>query len=93
MKEVRKFRVTTVRQTCINHDWYTTGDIVAYNDILDYCRDCNNVDIFSLSYVAANIYNHSTKETTDDQGYDVKEIMEVLANNCCYTSIVDEEED
>lgn len=91
MREVRKFKVDNVREMCIIHNWYTSGNNQSYQYMLTYCSMISNVDLFSLELVAKDIYKHSTVETTENQGYTVKDIMEVLANNCCYTSIVDEE--
>ncbi len=83
MKEFRRISGTNVRLACVEHDWFTCGDIDAYNSMFEYiygiANEGRNVDINRLEFIAKKIKEHSDTE------YNVAEIMFVLNVECCIT--------
>ena len=83
MKEIRRISGTKVRQTCINHDWFTCGDINAYNSLFEYIygisNEGRNIDTDRLEFIAKKIKWNS------DTDYNIAEIMFALNAECCTT--------
>lgn len=54
-KEIRKIHASTLRQLCINQDWYTAGDNDEYGHLLfDLAQNKENLstaDILSLIHI------------------------------------------
>lgn len=73
-----------VRDLCIRHRYYTSGDNRAYGAMFDKCRDART--LADVVAIAEDIKEHSN---TDDTA---EEIAEYIANFCAYTEIVKEDE-
>lgn len=65
MKEIRLISGTSVRQACINHEWFTCGDIEEYTKlfecIFDISNSGRNVTTSLLEVIARNIKNIATQ--------------------------------
>ena len=60
MKVTRKCFADKVRQMCINHNYYTQGDCLAYDRLLQFVdKDLDANNEVQMTEVAQNIYNHS----------------------------------
>ena len=81
MKEIRKISINNLRRICIEYDFYICGDCEKYSKILCYANELENITTDELETIATDIKNHS------DTDYEVKEIMFILANECCVTFI------
>nr|DAI21840.1 MAG TPA: hypothetical protein [Caudoviricetes sp.] len=83
MKEIRRISGAKVRQACIEHDWFTCGDIDAYNALFEFVGDINregkNVSKARLECIAEMIKDNSETD------YNIPEIMFVLNAECCTT--------
>lgn len=83
MKEIRRISGTKVRQACIEYDWFTCGDIDAYNAFFEFVYDIvfkgKNVSTARLECIAEMIKDNSDTE------YNIPEIMFVLNAECCTT--------
>lgn len=79
MKEVRTISMYDVRKACISYDLYTAGDCEEYDRMLMYVREIERATTDELETIAKDIKEHS------DTDKDVKEIMFILANECCTT--------
>lgn len=81
MKEFRYISQPEVRQACIKYDWFTCGDIDAYNDLFEFIGDITrkgkNVSAARLECIAEMIKENSETE------YSIPEIMYVLNDECC----------
>lgn len=83
MKLVREISRYNVRKACIAYDWYTCGDCEEYEKMLTNVSNIKKVTVSDLKEIATDIKNHSETD------YDIKNIMFVLANECCTTFIED----
>ena len=83
MKEKRTIRASKVRQSCIDHRWYTRGDIEEYDKMLSYVRGVDIATTDEIETIATDIKEHSDTE------YDILNIMFVLVNECCTTYFID----
>ena len=81
MKEIRKISMYNVRKECIKYNWYTKGDCDEYDYMLTFTKCLENVTTDDLETIATNIKINSETD------YEIKEIMFVLANDCCTTFI------
>lgn len=83
MKEIRQISETKVRQVCINHGWFTCGNINTYSALFEFIGDINregkNVSASRLECIAEMIKANSDTE------YNTTEIMFVLNAECCAT--------
>lgn len=79
MNEIRELKVNKVRAACINNEWYTAGDCDDYNNLFVLIRNLPTGTTETLEMVATDIKEHSD---TEDE---IKDIMFVLANECCIT--------
>ena len=83
MKEFRRISGTKVRQACIDHDWFTCGDINEYDSLLEYVYGISyegrNIDTDRLEFIANKIKKYSNTD------YEVSQIMFVLNAECCTT--------
>lgn len=64
--ETRILRSEDVRTLCIEHDWYTRGDVRDYMDLallIDNMFDFSNQEIY---LIARNIQNHSVTDMDID---------------------------
>lgn len=81
MKEIRCIWTDKVRDACIEHNWFTCGDLEEYEIFLEYIHkmefEHKNITTTRLEHIAKKIKHHSDTE------YDVAAIMFVLANYCC----------
>lgn len=61
MKTKREIDSMELRQLCIDNDYYTMGDVEAYDELLTYVRhkDITDTDVIAI---ADNIYNHTDIE-------------------------------
>lgn len=84
MKETRKISMDNVRKACISHNWFTCGDCEEYDYMLSYVNNLETATTDELETIATNIKEHS------DTDYEVRNIMFVLANECCITFIEEE---
>ena len=83
MREVREISKYDVRKACIAYNWYTCGDCEEYDHMLTYVGNIERATTDELETIATDIKQHSNTD------YDVKNIMFVLANECCTTFIED----
>ena len=81
MKEIRVIWMNKVQHACIEHNWFTCGDLEEYRIFLDsiYKMELETINITTnrLEHIANKIKQHSDTE------YDVASIMFVLADYCC----------
>lgn len=49
-----------IMKMCINNNYYTCGTTNDYNALLDYCDNCDDLDIVRVSY---DIFFHSSIDT------------------------------
>lgn len=64
--ETRILRSEDVRTLCIEHDWYTRGDVRDYMDLallIDNMFDFSNQELY---LIARNIQNHSVTDMDID---------------------------
>ena len=74
-KEVRKIDMTAIRDLCIKKDWFTCGDMYAYDKLLDYSY-CENITTDELVEMAEQIKENSETD------YEITDIMFELATIC-----------
>ena len=59
-KEIRKIHASTLRQLCINQNWYTAGDNDEYGHLLfDLAQNKENLSTADIIEIAADIMAHS----------------------------------
>ncbi len=59
-KEIRKIYADTLRQLCINRNWYTNGDNDDYSHLLyDLANDKDNLSTEDIIEIAEDIMEHS----------------------------------
>lgn len=75
-KEIRKMEMGRLRALCIEHDWYTNGDVDEYSNLLNTAHYCENITTDVLVELATDIKSHSDTE------YDITNIMYALAGIC-----------
>ena len=75
-KEIRKMEASSLRALCIEHDWYTGGDVDEYSNLLSTAGDCENITTDVLVELATDIKSHS------DTDYEITDIMYELARIC-----------
>ena len=90
IKEVTKIRMEKVRAKCIQKDWYTRGDCIAYDNMLGMCRtpdwDDAEYTIELLEKIAEDIYQHSNPDRWEGYGENpVCNIMFELREDACYS--------
>ena len=75
-------------QMCVNHQFYTRGDISAYEEMLDSVPDYDELTDDKLVDIATDIYYHSEKRT---DLYSKSEILEnliyIIVNEACYYAV------
>ena len=78
IKEFKRWSANSVREVCINNNFYTAGDNEDYEHMLVWVdRMYPNTE--NLYFIADNIYRHSVDQT-------IANIMFVLANNAVITT-------
>lgn len=59
-KEIRIIRASSLRQLCIDHDWYTAGDNDEYGHLLfDLADNKENLTTADIIEIAEDIMAHS----------------------------------
>lgn len=89
--ETRRIDISKVRAMCIEHDYYTNGDVYAYENMFHKCELG-----YSILEIAKDIMDHSNvKKFLHSYGCDEKDFLECicynLINDCCYTCVDIEE--
>lgn len=83
MKEIRRISGTKVRQLCIDHGWFTCGDIDGYNALFEFIGDINrsgkHVTTHQLGCIAEII------KASSETDYNIPEIAFALNAICCTT--------
>lgn len=80
-----------VRNFCIENQYYTKGDSIAYKHLLfDLCGECKFISDDDLEEIALDIINHSDCQFELEYCYNNKtrllfDMMTRLLNKCCYT--------
>ena len=70
-KEIRKINASSLRQLCIDRDWYTAGDNDEYEHLLfDLANNKENLNTADIIEIAADIMEHSAL----DDGYTIESI-------------------
>lgn len=89
--EQRRIDIAKVRAMCIEHGYYTEGDVCEYNKMFQKCGL-----LFPILEIAQDIMEHSNVEKfLKMYGSDEKDLLECicynLINDCCYTTVDIEE--
>ena len=86
-KEIRKLGAGRMRALCIKKSWYTAGDNVAYNNLLEMAS-ADNITTELIAEMAIDIEKHSTNYGAEN-GYGIPQFMFEIAK-CCI-SVFEEE--
>ena len=93
MKVVAWVNSDRVREMCIRYDYYTRGDCLAYNRMLNDANDMSTDDYEGLKRIVVDIYDHSKMQ--DDKEYSKKDYVEGIISDIlksCTDMYVDLEE-
>ena len=63
MKEKRVIMVDDVRQSCINHRWYTEGNIEEYDKMMSYVMSVDIATTAEIAVIATDIKTIATRIT------------------------------
>lgn len=79
----RRWDLYTVREFCIRHEFYTRGDIEAYDAMLTYVSDHDQPDEVDIERVAFDILDHSSSKINET--FEIIDIMFLLTKECIIT--------
>lgn len=81
-KEIRRITAGSLRQLCIDKDWYTAGDNDEYGHLLyDLANDKENLSTADIIEIAADIMEHSDLDddyTIESIAFEVARIANVF---------------
>lgn len=80
-RETRVMSADSLRELCINEDWYTCGTNEEYTKLLTSVSKNNNIDTDDLVEIAQNIVDHSNNIDLSVDG-EFTNIMFKLARIC-----------
>lgn len=88
MKITRMTSRQNIWQMCVNHQFYTRGDISAYDAMLNGVPDYDELTDDKLVDIATDIYYHSERGT---DLYSKEEVLEniiyIIVNEACYYAV------
>lgn len=88
IREIKKLDFESVRNLCINNNYYTRGTQREYSKILLFVDSLGNVGLKDLEYIANDILIHSEIEQTED-----KKLNIINQLNYCIRRWIEEEEE
>ncbi len=81
-KEIRKISASSLRQLCVENDWYTCGDNDEYRHLLfDLAGNKENLSTSDIIEIAADIMEHSDLDddcTIENIAFEVARIANVF---------------
>ena len=81
-KEIRKISASSLRQLCVENDWYTFGDNDEYRHLLfDLAGNKENLSTSDIIEIAADIMEHSDLDddcTIENIAFEVARIANVF---------------
>lgn len=81
-KEIRKITASSLRQLCIDKDWYTAGDNDEYVHLLyDLANNKENLSTADIIEIAGDIMEHSELDgdyTIENIAFEITQIANVF---------------
>ena len=81
-KEIRRISACSLRQLCVDKDWYTAGDNDEYGHLLyDLANDKENLTTADIIEIAADIMAHSDLDddyTIESVAFEVARVANVF---------------
>ena len=77
-----------IYKMCNEYNFYTSGDSIEYENILNYVEKLEEKEISlnDIEFIATNISEHSSHNYSYDS-CDIKSIINIILNEYCYCEI------